>query len=134
MVLTQNIRTQTYTRGINAMTLMTEPSISLYPTLKLKNSLPLRSFIAHLTLNHKVSAKILNLWTDTLNACCQAWWIEIFTEHPKCTYYFGPFKGAQEAHVASHGFVADLETESAQGIKTKIDRHCQPDLLTIEHD
>ncbi len=117
------------------MTLMTEPSISLYPTLKLKNSLPLRSFIAHLTLNHKLSTKILNLWTVTLiNTCCQAWWIEIFTEQPQCTYYFGPFSGAEEAYIASKGFVEDLEGEFAQGIKTKIDRHCQPDLLTIEHD
>jgi hypothetical protein len=116
------------------MTLITEPSISLYPTLKLKDSLPLRSFIAHLTLDRKLSTQILNLWIDNLNAYRQAWWIEIFTVQPKCTYYFGPFAGAQEAHVASKGFVTDLEGEFAQGIKIKIDRHCQPDLLTIEHD
>jgi hypothetical protein len=36
--------------------------------------------------------------------------------------------------VASKGFVEDLESESAQGITLKIDRHSQPDLLTIEHD
>jgi Domain of unknown function (DUF1816) len=119
---------------MNAMTLMTDPTISLYQTLKLKNSLSLGSFIAHLTLNHKLSTKILNLWTDALNACRQAWWIEIFTSQPKCTYYFGPFAGAQEAEVASKGFVADLEGEFAQGIKIKIDRHCQPDLLTIIHE
>jgi predicted membrane GTPase involved in stress response len=46
----------------------------------------------------------------------------------------GPFAGAEEAHVASKGFVEDLESESAEGITLKIDRHCQPDLLTIEHD
>nr|WP_310426118.1 DUF1816 domain-containing protein [Chamaesiphon sp. VAR_48_metabat_135_sub] len=113
---------------------MTEPSISLYPTLNLKNSLPLRSFIAHLTLNHQLLTKILNLWTHALNACRQAWWVEIFTAQPKCTYYFGPFSGAQEAAVASKGFVVDLEGEFAEGITIKIDRHCQPDLLTIEHD
>jgi hypothetical protein len=116
------------------MTLINEPSISLYPTLELKNSLPLRSFIAHLTLNHKLSTKILNLWTEALRACRQAWWIEIFTAQPKCTYYFGPFAGPQEAYLASNGFVEDLKSESAQGIKIKIDRHCQPDSLTIEHD
>ena len=33
-----------------------------------------------------------------------------------------------------HGFVEDLEGEFAQDIKIKIDRHSQPDLLTIEHD
>lgn len=69
-----------------------------------------------------------------LNTYCQAWWIEILTEQPKCTYYFGPFAGAEEAHLSSKGFVEDLEAEFAQCIKIKIDRHCQPDLLTIEHD
>ena len=89
----------------------------------------------HLSLNNKLLTKILNLWTYALNACRQAWWIEIFTEQPKCTYYFGPFATcAQEAHVAGKGFVEDLEGEFAQGIKIKIDRHSQPDLLTIEHD
>ena len=115
------------------MTLITEPSISLDP-FHLSNSLPLRLFIAHLTLNNKLSTKILNLWSVTLNACRQSWWIEILTMQPKCTYYFGPFVGAWEAEVASKGFVEDLESEFAQGIETKIDRHSQPDLLTIEHD
>jgi hypothetical protein len=116
------------------MTLSNEPFISIYPTFHLNNSFPLKSFIAHLTLNSQLSTKILNLWTDTLNACRQAWWIEIFTTQPKCTYYFGPFAGAEEAHVASKGFIEDLKNESAQGITLKIDRHSQPDLLTIEHD
>jgi Domain of unknown function (DUF1816) len=116
------------------MTLSNEPFISIDPIFHLNNSLPLRSFIACLTLNHQLSTKILNLWTHALNTCCQAWWVEIFTAQPKCTYYFGPFAGAEEAHVASKGFIEDLEAEFAQGISIKIDRHCQPDLLTIEHD
>ncbi len=116
------------------MTSITEPSISFDLTLPLKKSFHLLSFIAHLTLNNKLSTKILNLWTDILNACRQAWWIEILTAQPNCTYYFGPFAGAWEAEVASKGFVEDLEGEFAQGIKIKIDRHSQPDLLTIEHD
>ncbi len=121
------------------MTLLTEPSISLYSTPHPNNRLPLRSFITHLTLTNQLSTTLLNLWTnilntDILNTCCQAWWIEVFTAQPKCTYYFGPFAGAEEAHVASTGFVEDLEAELAHGIKITIDRHCQPDLPTIEHD
>jgi Domain of unknown function (DUF1816) len=123
------------------MTSISEPSISsvqppfceIHPTFDPNDRLSLRSFIAHLNLNHQLSTKILELWTETLNACRQAWWIEIFTAQPKCTYYFGPFAGAGEAEVASQGFVEDLEGEFAQGIKIKIDRHSQPDLLTIEH-
>lgn len=69
-----------------------------------------------------------------MNSYRQAWWIEIFTAQPKCTYYFGPFMGAWEAEVASRGFVEDLESEFAQGIQMQIDRRCQPTLLTIEHE
>jgi Domain of unknown function (DUF1816) len=94
----------------------------------------IRSFIANLILHNKMAPQILDIWTDTINSYRQAWWIEIFTEQPKCTYYFGPFAGAWEAEIASKGFVEDLESEFAQGIKTKIDRHSQPNLLTIEHD
>ncbi len=134
MAYIYNIYTKTHAKRTNAMTLSNEPFLSIYPTLHPNDRLPLSSFIAHLHLNNKLLTKVLNLWTYTLNACRQAWWIEIFTEHPKCTYYFGPFAGAEEAHVASKGFVEDLEREFAQGIKIKIDRHSQPDLLTIEHD
>lgn len=81
-----------------------------------------------------MSIKILDVRTNTVNSYRQAWWIEIFTAQPKCTYYFGPFAGAWEAEVASIGFVEDLENEFAQGIQMQIDRRCQPDLLTIEHD
>jgi hypothetical protein len=116
------------------MTLSNEPFISISPTFHLHNSLSLTSFIAHLTLNHQLSTKVLNLWTEALNALRQAWWVEIFTAQPKCTYYFGPFAGAEEAYVASKGFVEDLAGESAEGIQIKIDRFSQPELLTIEHD
>jgi Domain of unknown function (DUF1816) len=119
---------------MSLMTSISEPSISLDLTLPLKKSFHLLSFIAHLTLNNKLVTKVLNLWTDALNACRQAWWIEILTAQPKCTYYFGPFAGAWEAKVASKGFIEDLEGEFAKGITIKIDRHSQPDLLTIEHD
>jgi hypothetical protein len=119
---------------MSIMTSISEPSTSLDLTLPLKKSFHLLSFIAHLTLNNKLVTKILNLWTDALNACRQAWWIEILTAQPNCTYYFGPFAGAWEAKIASKGFLEDLEGEFAQGITIKIDRHSQPDLLTIEHD
>ncbi len=133
MVLAPNIYTKIHAKTANTMMLSNEPFISIYLTCYPKDRLSFKSFIAHLNLNHKLSTKILNLWTDALNACRQAWWIEIFTEQPKCTYYFGPFAGAEEAHVASKGFIEDLEAEFAQGIKIKIDRHSQPDLLTILH-
>lgn len=71
--------------------------------------------------------------SNSLADCIQAWWIEIVTAQPQCTYYFGPFADVWEAETASQGYVEDLESEFAQGIKTQINKCCQPDLLTIEH-
>jgi hypothetical protein len=93
----------------------------------------IRSFIANLTLHNKMATQTFDIWSNPINSYRQAWWVEIFTEQPKCTYYFGPFAGALEAKIATKGFVEDLESEFAQGIKTKIDRHSQPASLTIEH-
>ncbi|HBE16837.1 MAG TPA: hypothetical protein DDW51_04275, partial [Cyanobacteria bacterium UBA11367] len=45
-----------------------------------------------------------------------AFWVEIVTDNPKCTYYFGPFLSAQEAETAKGGYIEDLENEGAQGI------------------
>ena len=59
-----------------------------------------------------------------------AYWVEIKTDYPRCTYYFGPFLAKDEAEVAQAGYEEDLKTEGAQGIKLHIKR-CQPEDLTI---
>ena len=61
-----------------------------------------------------------------------AYWIEIATDNPRCTYYFGPFLTNQEAVAAQRGYLEDLDNEGAQGISVEIKR-CQPDYnnLTI---
>ncbi len=71
------------------------------------------------------------IWTNILNILGQAWWVEVLTTQPKCTYYFGPFANGAAATMAIHGYVEDLEGESAQGIQTQVKR-CKPDRLTIE--
>jgi hypothetical protein len=58
------------------------------------------------------------------------WWVEIITTNPVCLYYFGPFSNLEEAKIACPGYVEDLETEAAQGIKIEIKR-CKPSILTI---
>jgi hypothetical protein len=65
-----------------------------------------------------------------LNVFGCAFWVEILTETPNCTYYFGPFISQQEARTSQFGYLEDLEAEHAQGIKVKIKR-CKPDTLTI---
>ncbi|NJK35218.1 MAG: DUF1816 domain-containing protein [Oscillatoriales cyanobacterium SM2_2_1] len=68
--------------------------------------------------------------TSFLEKIGRAAWIEIVTEHPRCTYYFGPFFDESEAAAAQDGFVEDLESEGATGIVCVIKR-CNPEELTI---
>jgi Domain of unknown function (DUF1816) len=93
------------------------------------------SLLSHQATLHskKIPMQISEIWTNTLDFCGQAWWIEISTSKPSCTYYFGPFANAKKAEVESLGYIEDLEGESAQGIKTQIKR-CKPNLLTIDHE
>ncbi|MCX7594815.1 MAG: DUF1816 domain-containing protein [Fischerella sp.] len=60
-----------------------------------------------------------------------AWWVEITTKLPRCTYYFGPFQNLEQAQTACLGYVEDLKSEQAQGIEIKIIKRFQPDVLTI---
>jgi Domain of unknown function (DUF1816) len=76
---------------------------------------------------------IQDIWSSALNLMGQAWWVEITTDLPRCTYYFGPFATAVEADEAKTGYVEDLEGESAQGIRIVIKR-CKPVQMTIDHE
>jgi hypothetical protein len=71
------------------------------------------------------------IWTNVLNTVGLAWWVEIITETPRCTYYFGPFSSSKEAEAAQSGYIEDLEQEGAQGIKVDVKR-CKPSSLTID--
>jgi hypothetical protein len=62
-----------------------------------------------------------------------AWWVEIATQTPRCTYYFGPFLNQADAKRASLGYLEDLEVEGALGITVQIKR-CKPNVLTIAED
>lgn len=57
-------------------------------------------------------------------------WVEVTTEIPRCIYYFGPFYTSSKAQSLCPGYVQDLESEGAIGIKFRIKR-CNPDVLTI---
>ncbi len=73
------------------------------------------------------------LWIKILQSVGRAFWVEIITENPKCTYYFGPFVNESEAIAAKAGYVEDLTAEGATISKLQVMR-CQPKLLTIEED
>ncbi|NET01318.1 MAG: DUF1816 domain-containing protein [Sphaerospermopsis sp. SIO1G2] len=80
---------------------------------------------------------ILHTVKEGLTSLCEglglAWWVEIITQNPSCTYYFGPFISSVDANSASIGYVEDLEAEGAQGIVVNVKR-CKPYVLTIAED
>jgi len=71
------------------------------------------------------------MWLSLLHAIGLAWWVEVKTKGPDCTYYFGPFSAQDEAEAAKGGYIHDLEQEGALNIQTSV-RRMKPDKLTIE--
>lgn len=81
----------------------------------------------------KLATKIEDIFTAHLEKFELAWWVEIITTEPACTYYFGPFISAKEALLSKDGYIEDLEQEQAQGITVEI-KQCHPQELTIFED
>lgn len=79
---------------------------------------------------HKLYPEIQELFVTFLERLGLAWWIEIVTENPACTYYFGPFVNVSDARLAQEGYLEDLVQEGATGIQVTIKR-CRPETLTI---
>jgi len=71
-----------------------------------------------------------NFWMSLLEALGLAVWVEITTESPRCTYYFGPFANESEADTAKFGYIEDLEAEGATGLIALVKR-CKPEQLTV---
>ncbi|NJK68475.1 MAG: DUF1816 domain-containing protein [Microcoleus sp. CSU_2_2] len=73
------------------------------------------------------------LLISLLNFFGLAWWVEVKTSAPRCTYYFGPFMTASEAEAEKAGYLEDIENEGAQDISFSIQR-CKPINLTVAED
>lgn len=58
------------------------------------------------------------------------WWIEIFTVHPFCLYYFGCFDSRSEAELAQAGYIENLIREGAIIVAVQTKR-CQPKQVTL---
>ena len=80
-----------------------------------------------------LSETIKESFTSVLEQVGLAWWIEIVTDKPQCTYYFGPFACAKSAQKAVLGYIEDLKQESAQ-VSAVTFKRVQPRHLTIESD
>lgn len=70
------------------------------------------------------------LWLRLLSFLGIAYWVEITTSVPRCTYYFGPFVSRTAAEEAHLGYLEDLKEEGAQGIAMVV-KQCKPGNLTI---
>ena len=77
--------------------------------------------------------KIKEIWLSLLHFFGLAWWLEIGTDRPNCTYYFGPFASATEAKNHTSGYVEDLEGEAAEGIHVALKRG-KPAQITIDRE
>ncbi len=74
-----------------------------------------------------------NIYTSILETLGLAVWIEIVTDSPRCTYYFGPFSSESEAEGAKIGYIEDIEAEGSKGLAVMVKR-CKPEMLTIYDD
>jgi hypothetical protein len=95
------------------------------------------SSIPNLKLLQAIINKFLEnteeFFTSYLEQAGMAWWVEIVTKKPDCTYYFGPFASHREAQLSQLGYIEDLERERPQLIAIEI-KQCQPKYLTIFDD
>ncbi|PZU97361.1 MAG: hypothetical protein DCE90_07350 [Pseudanabaena sp.] len=74
-----------------------------------------------------------NIFTSVVETFGLAVWVEIVTDSPRCTYYFGPFLRTSEAEAAKAGYVEDLEAEGSKGLIVTVKR-CKPESLTVYDD
>ncbi|MEG4073896.1 DUF1816 domain-containing protein [Microcoleus sp. Pol14C2] len=62
------------------------------------------------------------------------WWVEVETDSPKRTYYFGPYDSRQEASNSSNRYIRDLENKGAKKISINIKEGSKPTQLTASEE
>jgi hypothetical protein len=106
-------------------------------TTRSKEQLPAKVAIPNLELLQAIINKFLEnteeFFASYLEMMGKAWWVEIITKKPDCTYYFGPFASHREAQLSQLGYLEDLEQERPKLIAIEI-KQCQPKELTIFED
>ncbi|WP_204104920.1 MULTISPECIES: DUF1816 domain-containing protein [Spirulina sp. CCY15215] len=75
-----------------------------------------------------------NVLIRFLEASGFAYWVEVKTDSPRCTYYFGPFLSDREAQETAPGYIEDLKEEGARGISVKIERMRPKELTVFEEE
>lgn len=82
--------------------------------------------------------KVLENAKDIFTVCLEqlglAWWVEVVTYNPCCTYYFGPFVSSNEAKFYQAGYIEDLEQEQAQIVTVDIKQGQQKELTICDEE
>ncbi len=104
-------------------------SIAFYQTLTRQDFSPNISWIINMNFV-KNAEEILIFVLEKLGL---AWWVEIITHNPNCTYYFGPFLTSKNADFSQFGYIEDITQEGAKISSVEIKQY-QPKLLTIIED
>ncbi len=101
------------------------------------HKVPLSRFNQEMRNIHRQGGTILNvtpasrLHSLPIRPPRLAWWIEIYTDYPRCLYYFGPFDSEAEAQGEQPGFIDDLKQEGVEQLSVQT-KQCQPGILTQE--
>ena len=62
------------------------------------------------------------------------WWVEVDTDSPKRTYYFGPYDSREEASNRSNGYIRDLENKGSKKISINIKQGSKPSQLRASEE
>jgi len=62
------------------------------------------------------------------------WWVEIITQSPFCTYYFGAFDTLDRAEIAKSCYVEALEQDGACGISTRVQQGSPTNISHFEDE
>lgn len=62
------------------------------------------------------------------------WWVEVDTDSPKRTYYFGPYETKDEASNNTNGYIKDLEKKGAKKISINIKQGRKDSQLTASDE
>ena len=68
--------------------------------------------------------------TQPMNGRGEEWWVEVHTDLPKRTYYFGPYESKDKAYDNTKGYVADLKKKGSKKISINIKQRQQSTQLT----
>lgn len=78
----------------------------------------------------KILEQAENITVSLLEQLGLAWWVEVITNEPHCTYYFGLFITESAAKLSQFGYIEDIVQEGGNISSVEVKRF-QPKVLTL---